>query len=164
MVPRFGDSDLFAYSAEHVAYEFEMFFWLARVCGNPSIKLGAPSSAADAARLNNVLIESFVVHLRNVIEFFYDLDPRPTDVVAADFLSPSRWEALRPEISDSLRRARTRANKEIAHLTTDRISGNPPNKGWDFQELAKEIEKLVRCFAAEASPSRLSHKVADVLP
>jgi hypothetical protein len=115
----FGDQYLLAYSEEHVVYEFDMFLWLARVCGSGA-RLGAPT-ATDAARLSNVLIESFVVHLRNVIDFLYLDRPKPTDVVAADFFDPSVWEGLRPAISATLESARVRANKEIAHLTTERM-------------------------------------------
>jgi hypothetical protein len=151
-----------AYSDEHVAYEIDMFFWLAEVCGSPSLRLGA-ASAADTTRLNNVLIEGFVVHLRNVIDFLYLEKPKPTDVVAADFLPTGVWDSLRPAICSSLEAARTRANKEIAHLTTDRIAGSPPAKAWDFQGLANELRPLLHLLSANAPSSRLSPKVAAAI-
>ncbi len=80
----FDDSYLLAYSAEHVAYEVDMFFWLAAILGNSSTRLGAQSQA-DAARVSNVLTESFALHLRNILEFLYRDNPRPTDATAADF-------------------------------------------------------------------------------
>jgi hypothetical protein len=157
----FSDAYLVAYSEEHVVYEFGMFLWLAQVCGSGA-KLGAPS-AADGTRLSNVLIESFVVHLRNVIDFLYLDRPKATDVVAADFFDPGAWERLRPAISGTLETARVRANKEMAHLTTDRIAGSPPEKAWDFSSLATEIRLLMRLVARNALAARLSPRVSAVI-
>ncbi len=153
----FSDTYLLAYSEEHVAYEFDMFLWLAHMCGSGA-GLGAPS-AADVTRLNNVLIESFAVHLRNVVDFLYLDSPKPTDVVAADFFDPGVWERLRPVITATLQAARVRANKEVAHLTTQRITGSPPEKAWDFTGLATEVRPLLRLVAENASPARLSSRV-----
>jgi len=158
----FTDAYLLTYSAEHVAYEFDMFLWVAAVCSNPSTRFGAPT-APDAGCLNNVMIEAFAVHLRNVIDFLYLDSPKQTDVVAADFFAPNAWDTLRPSITTTLEIARVRANKEVAHLTTDRIAGSPPVKGWDFQRLAAEIRPLLRLVADNALATRLSPNVGAVL-
>jgi len=153
----FTDAYLLAYSDEHVFYEFDMFLWLAQVCGKGT-KLGA-SKVADTTRLNNVLIEAFAVHLRNVIDFLYLEKPRKNDVIAADFYVPGGWEVLRPAISTTLESARGRANKEISHLTTGRITGSPPAKAWDFTALAEELRPLMQLMARQAVAGRLSLRV-----
>jgi len=158
----FPDPYLLEYSAEHLKYEFDMFSWLGRVCGNATVQIGAPT-AADATRLNNVLIESFAVHIRNVIDFLYIDTPQPTDVVAADFLPAGAWGKIRPPISVTLEAARKRANKEIAHLTTSRIAGGPPEKGWDFSGLTSEVRPLLQLFVANALGTRCSGAVADAI-
>jgi hypothetical protein len=134
---------------------------LAQVCGFGA-KLAAPN-ATDAARLSNALIESFVVHLRNVTNFLYLDKPKATDVVAADSFDPGVWTSLRPAISATLKNARVRANKEVAHLTTDRISGSPPRKAWDFGGLGTEMRSLTRLFVKNALASRLASEVAAVI-
>jgi len=159
---RFSDSYLLSYSGEHVAYEFDMFLWLAGVCSNPSVRLGAPTPA-DTLRLSYVLIESFAVHLRNVIDFLYIDRPKHSDVVAADFFDPNVWQGLRPARSSTLDDARVRANKEIAHLTSGRITGSPPEKDWDFAGLADEIRPLMRLVVENALATRLSPKVAAAI-
>ena len=50
---------------------------------------------------------------------------RDTDVVAEDFCATGTWK--RP-IDQTLSDARTRVHKELAHLTSDRISGSPQRK------------------------------------
>ena len=153
----YDDAYLQAYSDEHVSYEFDMFLWSARLCASGA-QLQAPSPP-DATRLNNVLVEGFVVHLRNVIDFLYLERPQATDVVAADFCATGAWQ---PTISETLEAARVRANKEIAHLTTARIAGAPPAKGWDFAGLAAELHPPMRLFVSKALPSRLSPKVGTM--
>ena len=157
----YSDAYLLAYSDEHLFYECDMFLWLARVCGQGT-KLGAPS-AADATRMSNVLIEGFVVHLRNVIGFLYLDNPKKTDVVAADFCTTGTWVAARPAISATLESARIRANKEIAHLTTDRITGSPPAKAWGFAALAVEIRPILQLVVNHAVAGRLSPRVSAVI-
>ena len=105
------------------------------------------------------MIEGFAIHLRNVIDFLYT-KPYPTDVVAADFLPVGEWEQIRPAITNSLEVARIRANKEIAHLTTDRIPGTPPEKQWDCSGLVTEIRPILQLFLSKALPVRLGPKVA----
>jgi hypothetical protein len=148
----FTDTYLFDYSEEHVFYEIDHFFWLAELLGKPNHIINAPS-LKDVARLNNILIEGCTIHLRNVIDFLYLAKPFPTDVVAEDFLPIGDWDKIRPAITSSLDAARTRANKEIAHLTTERIAGAPPAKGWDFPGLADELRPLLRLVSARALPS-----------
>jgi hypothetical protein len=110
--------------------------------------------------LRNAVIEDFVIHLRNLIDFLYLDRPQPTDVVAADFFAARRWESLRPPITNSLEAARVRANKELAHLTSHRIAGAPPEKAWESQSLAAEIRPLLQRVVSNAESTRLSPQVA----
>jgi len=163
LVRPFADDYLLNYSAEHVLYEFDMFLWSVEMCSRPGPMIGA-SSAENLTRLTNILVESSVIHLRNLIDFFYLEKPQPSDIVAADFFSPpADWRSIRPEISSSLDKARVRANKEIAHLTTDRLTGSPPEKRWDVSGIASEIRPIMRMFVKHASGNRLSPAVATVI-
>ena len=157
----FTETYLLAYSDEHVFYEIDMFLWLAQVCGGGA-KIGA-GYHGDATRLSNVLIEAFVVHLRNLIDFLYIDAPQKTDVVAADFCAAGTWKAARPPLSSVLDKARKRAHKEIAHLTTNRLTGSPPAKEWEFVALATEIQSVLRVFAKTAMPSWLSERARSVI-
>lgn len=147
--------DLRGYSAEHVAYEIDMFFGLVEMLSHPQLKIGGPSVAV-AGRVNNALIESFGVHLRNLLDFLYFDEPQPTDVVAGDYCRPGAWKAARPAMSTTLNAARSRSNKELAHLTTQRISGILPGKKWAFVPLADEIRPLLQLFCDTADPTTLA--------
>jgi truncated hemoglobin YjbI len=109
--------------------------------------------------LRNALIESFVIHLRNLVDFFYPAQIQGDDVIAAEFLDDlNEWEKL-SSISLMLAAARVRAHKEVSHLTRKRFSGTPPEKSWAVAELMDEIRKVLNQFTQAASPTKLDESV-----
>jgi hypothetical protein len=157
----YKDAYLYSYSGEHLFYEIETLFGLANIfaSGNDI----HTSSPADTQLVDMALIESSVIHARNIIEFLYPRRVRKTDVVAADFLNSGEWVRIRPAISESLLAARDRANREIAHLTSSRIMGPPPHKSWNFPALARELYPILKLFASRAHSLRLSENVVEAL-
>ncbi len=146
----FTDAFLTQYSAEHVRYEIDMFFECVELRTRPGFTTQALAQLGNHQLVNSALIESFVVHLRNLIDFLYLESPGKTDVVAKDFIATGVWESIRPVETESLKRAKERANKEISHLTSKRIADTHGNKDWDFVGLASEMSALLACFARPA--------------
>jgi hypothetical protein len=143
------DQQLTEYSREHLMHELSMLWELADIL--PKRKASTETSA---------LVESFGVHLRNLIDFFFRKG-RGDDVTAQDFLDlKATWKPTEPP---SLTKAHERANKELNHLTQARISGSPPEKAWDTAGALKEIQAVAKAFAAKASPNRLDVKVREFL-
>jgi hypothetical protein len=182
----YSDADLMAYSAEHVWYEVWMFFEVVNVLSaqppgasshsfstssgpsvSPAPLMGLPNSVAPlpggssigSTVTTNMQIECFMGHLRNLLDFLF-VAPRPTDVGAVDYCAAGSWA---PTMSAALNTARTRVNKELAHLTTDRISGSPARKKWDVNALAAELRPVLRDFAAKADPAKLSPRVKSAI-
>jgi hypothetical protein len=152
MTPRLSltDQELLDYSGEHLLYEIQMFRWLSSKV--PAMTLGVDLSA---------YLESFAIHLRNLIDFFYDQKPMPDDVVAADFFDdPAKWSV---PISPTLTLAQTRANKEVNHLTLKRKAGLDPDKPWPVFDLYQEIRTVAQTFSAGASTNKLSPKVVEFI-
>lgn len=159
----FDDAYLLAYSAEHVYYEVDMYFAMEPLFRSSSFAAWL-AARPDRVRLNSALVESMAVHARNLIDFLY-LDGRDsTDVVAADFVSGTPWATIRPPETMLIKDAKRRANKEIAHLTTQRIPGAPPEKDWDFRGLASDLRLVLKLFVSKADPARLSPRVAAAIP
>lgn len=152
----YTDVYLQAYSGEHVFYEIDMLFGVGNLIAKRACIVAA--TPEDKQRLNNLVIEGFGIHVRNIVDFLY-LPQDGTDVVAADFCVPRDWEAACPPISMTLKAAKTRANKELAHLTTSRLSGNPPEKQWAAAALMVELNPLIKRFLVTARPTSLSHKL-----
>lgn len=141
------DEDLRS-ASEHLQYEAWMFLTLAR-----SLSTGVFGQGA----LNNAALESFTVHARVLLEFFFGDNPRPDDVVADDFLGgQGEWKQVRGDTPMVLSDLRTRVGTEIAHLTYARLSVTPEAKGWHFLETLKAFEGVVGQFLKAVPSERLA--------
>jgi hypothetical protein len=137
------DNEAMKYAEDHLLYELQML----------AFDLRSLAVVAIEQNLKNALIESYAIHLRNWIDFFYLVAPRESDVTWRDFVTPgSTWKP--PACPPALDRARTTANKQIAHLTTSRYPGSDPRKEWR-PEWATEILSLLKVYAKEVSASRM---------
>jgi hypothetical protein len=142
------DEELATYSGEHLLYGLQVCQWTAAELQSP-VKTDV---------LRSVLIESFGMHLRNLIDFFFTPRVKGDDVIAADFCPG--WNETMPA---TLNQARARANKELSHLTLGRKSGLHPDKPWDVAGLFKEVQEVAQRFAAKASPTKLHADVRKFL-
>jgi hypothetical protein len=144
------DPWLIQYSGEHLLHELKMFRWLA----------GHINSQQDAY-LHDAMVESFLLHLRNLIMFFCFLESDIDDVVAADFFdNRSKWTPTEPA---ALKDARERANKELTHLTSRRRNKGATDKDWDVAGLFNEIDLLAKKFASDASPNKVNPNVIELI-
>lgn len=118
------------------------------------------SGATGQGPIHNALVESFVIHMRGVLDFL--CEPRslkPDDVVARDYFDdPQEWAAIQPPLSELLAHARKRAGKEVAHLTYERLKVTPEEKLWPFLEIEKEIMAVLRVFIAKVPRERLAEE------
>jgi hypothetical protein len=74
----------------------------------------------DGSNHGAVLGESFLLHFRNLIDFFYTPGKYPTDVVASHYTdSNSSWT---PNTPAWLKDDKERCNKLLSHLTYDRVT------------------------------------------
>jgi hypothetical protein len=144
-------TDPAGFAGEHLEYEAQMF-----LAARNKLFLSAPPQplprGPDEAFNRNLLIESCVLHLRNLIDFFYPpSSPQPDDVTAADYVPG--WNS--PPAPPILRDARNRANKELAHLTLKRKMGAPPDKAWDFADLSNAITPIIGEFFKRVDASKV---------
>ncbi len=102
----------------------------------------------------NSTVESFAVHCRALVAFFFDPTTiHDTDVIAADFFAnPDQW-LLAHKIDDFFRTVRVQANKQIAHITTERRNLNAAGGKdgvWQVSDTVQAICKLMADFLATA--------------
>lgn len=98
---------------------------------------------------NNLLVESLALHTRVLIDFFYcDSKEHNDDVIAQDLLpSHINWDTLRPKLPGVLNEAKKKTNKQLAHLSTDRIIlKKQGQKGWKTLDILNEMNKIIECF------------------
>jgi len=135
-------------ASEHLRYELDML---------NSVAQALATNFAGAGVLNNAMLESFAVHVRSLIFFLFPENPKPDDVLATHFVSdPAAFEAARGVKSEILKKAQSRAGKEVAHLTYQRLTVTEETKGWRFVEIATEINRVMKIFQQHADQSKLS--------
>ena len=100
------------------------------------------------------LLESFAIHMRNLVEFFC-FSEHDDYVRAQDYFDNANMWPAQAKLTAVLKNGLQRANEEVAHLTTGRKAGNPTDKAWDTTEFFKEVEAVARDFAQKASPKKL---------
>lgn len=129
--------------------------------------LGLPQYSAKTIdkNLKDAMLETLLLHARNLVEFFYkDEKSIKTDALALEFFgSRSDWIGLRPKITDSLKEIRRRAGKELAHLTYKRIARNSPQKDWNTKKIMDDLLKVVYTYLREV-PSKYKGEEIRALP
>lgn len=117
----------------------------------------------------NMAIESFAIHCRAMIHFLFGhMDwigrqsavqerlpiPRPTDLLAHDY--HAGWQHVCPPPTPVIGDAKWRADKHVAHLTTDRRGVNQARDGsesvWDMRAVVTELGSAMARFLGSAPP------------
>lgn len=149
------DAQLLEYFREHVRYEIQMLL---------NATYGIMMQFVVPNGFQHMPVESFAIHLRNLITFLYPFTSRPGDVCAEDFfVNDETWEKLRPELSKVLEIAKKRADKEVGHLTTSRQVGTPASKRWDVRGLAMDLIPLIELFCNSADKFELKSEIKDIM-
>jgi hypothetical protein len=145
-----SDADLMDYSAVHLLYEFQYLWFSAKEVR----QFRSPQS------MSSVLIESFGIHLRNLIDFFCTPtgSEQPDDVIASDYCLG--WSE---PLSSTLKTAKERVNKELSHLTLKRKSERDPSKPWNIDGLYTEVMAIAQRFVSQASSAKLSPDIGKWL-
>jgi hypothetical protein len=145
-----NETELQAFSGEHLYYEWEMVFFTAPLC----IQYREPKDV-DEQVIKNALLESFAIHVRVLKAFLFDPRGRLDDVISDDYVAnPEEWRRARGPVPEILRRASDRTGGEVAHLTTRRQS-EPAAKHWPLQELLQALTPPVCQFIAMTPVARL---------
>lgn len=139
------------FSERHLRYEIDMLF--------------ATGQALHRTRpgfVQYALLESFALHLRALIEFPYGEKRQDDDVGAEEYVADEKaWLRDRKALPRRLAAARTRANKQMAHLTLKRYQTGP-RKAWPVGQLMRDIAVPLGVFAKHAVRSRLHPTVRNL--
>ena len=136
-----SNQELAKYSEEHLLYEINMLFWTASIL---SYLAPIANKGEIANALSNSLLNSFSVHARNLIGFLYsrqNSSDYPTDVVLEDYVQDPDYLNSLPPITDLLVQAKTKTDKQVSHLTLERIAYEKQDKEWKFVAIYQDIMK-----------------------
>ena len=99
-----------------------------------------------------LIAEAFILHFRNLIDFFHVEANGKDDIVATDFTAPGMWNPARPPWFSA---ERTRCHKLMAHLTYSRIVLKDESRmTWNFERMAAHVEATWAAFLAAVPSER----------
>jgi len=127
-------------ASENIHYEILMFDFTSRMLRKQSIR--------SNQLILNTFLESWLVHLRNLLDFFYtDISKRyKDDVLARDFVKNARnYKKDRAKFRD-LKQIKKKIAKQLAHLTYHRSKYNNKTRLWNFNKYSKEIFLTIFSF------------------
>ncbi len=145
---------LTAFSQEHLYYEFAMLFGVAEILQRD----------VEDVYLYNALLESFVVHAANILDFFYRPPVKPDDARAEHFMDhPQSWRRLLPPYEKHFKKFDMKRNKRVVHLSYKRLDVRPEDRRWGIVKISKEIRKILKLFVKNANPGRLHPRLQELL-
>ena len=150
--------------ARRVMYEFDMFAYLGKqldlahrkstadfVPGDITMmRTGDPAN--DLSRVTAALLESFLLHTRVLLEFFYKDRPRDGDVLASHFVE--HWKVLRSPEPRYLLDHKHQLDKALAHLTLARVDYDRQQKKWNVTAIQEEVNGLIALFKLKLTEER----------
>lgn len=158
-----SDSELKQYADEHIQYEIDMLIWSTGILAFLAAK---KAEGYLPWAINNGLLNTYSLHARNLINFLYSRSKGtdyPTDIILEDYVHADAISNSLPEITPHLEEALTKANKQAAHLSTNRIQYEQSGKEWLFIELSKQILVAFAPIAPHIPKSRISESLGRKL-
>jgi hypothetical protein len=158
-----SDEELKAYAEEPLPYEVDMLISSAGILvflANYRDKGCLPWA------VYNGLLNTFAVHARNVVLFLYSRSTGKgfaTDVVIEDYVDEGTVKRILTSISPLLAEALTKANKQVGHLTRERIEYEKTGKEWKYIEVANHIIRALASIAPHIPSSRISEELKQKL-
>lgn len=140
-------------------YEIDMLF--------ETISALTSKEYEDNRILHNSLVESFVIHARNLYEFLTVKKSSWEDIVIAKNFcdDPMIWGPVskrwRQEAQSSTKHFDAeRANRAVAHLSKDRLAYKAVNesKKWNCVTIGRKLLSMLKIFLNHASSSKISSK------
>ena len=124
-----------------VRYEIDMFNDVSDILKNPV------NSGILNETLHDALVESFGIHAYNLFMFFYQgaSKRKKDDIIAEDF-DINKGQFIRNRtLKKDLIFIKKKRDKQIAHLTYNRIYRNQRTKDWPFSIINK-MRKTIAAF------------------
>lgn len=133
-------------ASKHVAYEIERLYG---ALYDLDALLRARYGGADTSLwTHDALIESWTIHVRNMMHFLRAAKPQPDDVLARDFFTGAEWQKLLPRRprDDAEKHIDRRINKDIVHLTYARTKVTPQTKSWQVGAITTKVGAELQIF------------------
>jgi len=106
--------------------------------------------------IRNALNESFVIHARNLIEFFYTKRMSQGNIIASQFFDNNEWDSLIKNKCVILTQFKIRASQYVMHLSSKRLHPADDDYQLDYEKIRDEILKIAIFFFKEVSREKIN--------
>lgn len=125
------------FSEEHLYYEIRMLY---------EVTLRLITQQMNDV-LKFALIESFVIHAANLLDFLFNNQQKPEDAIANHYVyDQNKWRIKYSSFRKILQFVISRRNKELAHLSYERLNVDADQKKWCYAAISRDISFLVDSF------------------
>jgi hypothetical protein len=107
------------------------------------------------SHLGKGLLEAFLVHVRNLYDFFFPRRARRQDLLAEDFFpTPRGWNGVRGKIPIGLRKDRPRIDVMLSHLSYSRQ--DIKQSEWHCTRIKNDVQGVMKRFLDSVSEEFLN--------
>jgi hypothetical protein len=132
--PDLSDAQRLAYLEEHFSYEVrEMVYCCWFSVSARQHKVGVQKDLEQF--LENTALDHFLLHARNLLEFYYEVEKPHMYAHASAFVKGWRPPRRTPQIN----MLRNRVYPEVTHLGWSRLATPPSDKSWILADVAKDL-------------------------
>jgi hypothetical protein len=117
------------------------------------VQLLQDDDLTEIGLLRNAILDSFLVHARALVDFFFRKRKYETDTIAGDYLDDTEkayWEKHYSKDPGWFENIRTRIDKGVAHISYDRHK-----ESWDYGLIEREISETFDEFVKRVSSDSL---------
>lgn len=153
------DREKYIFINEHFHYEVDMFFFALR----KNTEFIKAANFEEKQFHSNMAIEDFLLHARNLLEFFYyNNDKKKQHASAGDFFTDKdHWIKIIPRKTKSIIQLEKRVNSEVTHLSYDRVGASLEDKKWNNVTLLHDFMALVKIFLINIDGKYLSKNLKE---
>lgn len=108
--------------------------------------------ATNLGNLNNAIIESRLLHVRTLMDFFEESPQPQDDILSTHYGFPARKVPI-----DAV--YRERLNKDLAHLTYSRTKRTAADKWWPQERVVLPILEVCQSFIGHVLASRSTFSI-----
>jgi hypothetical protein len=158
-----SDDDLKSYAEAHLQYEINMLTMSVSILAY----LGTHNNSSPIPWLiNNGILNTFAMHARNLIDFLYSRSKGKdfsTDIIIQDYVTEEDISLYLKPITPLLEEALIKANKQVAHLSMDRINYERAGKEWKFIDVMGHIRAAFSSIALHIPATKMNPELREKL-
>lgn len=139
-------------ASEHVCYEIWMMHHLGHALA---------TGLTGEGPIHNSFVNSFAIHVRNLVEFLYEskAEAKSDAILAEDYFSaPDDWTSIRLSLPVTLKNAKIRCEKQVAHLTYTREK----KESWNFVQIVRALHQPLSVFMGKVDHSLLGDNLRPI--